>query len=490
MSQFIKQYEWKCPEQKCLSEFVFEKYIDSNSVSLSDIWVVRNKIDNKPYILKLWVDGFIKKDGTREVFPKRDLQMLRNETKIYNDITKDVIESQNVRNILFVKETETNVRFDTLLDMLEESKLLPREQFKNNLLFTTRQLFLSRITDGKDQKNIVYEESHGKLPDSLFKINGYDIQKEVLYAFICTPLIDGGNLYDIIGSMYKKVQERRPTLTDSEFLNKTMNYMTLILITLSIMAENGYNHNDLHFGNVLMSNEIFGINSYHTKNYFLVVDNMILFINNEYIPYIYDFDRTVKNGIEFNELEDFEQYGQCIKFNKHRDILKFLCSFMRLAIQIWPDQCEDIFSFIESVRSFSTKFKQYLRGNSIPKGNKEKLLRYFTKKDREEYIINKDCYFKKSDTESYLCDESLFKEGKTIPKHIDIIKFFIQKTTYPKYSLEDFKKKNISQEIKDYLHSLPKKDDKEFEKYLDVNIQIYPGTKINKQEIIGYLKSI
>lgn len=281
-------------------EFEFVKGFPKKSASRTDFWKIRRKTDGEEFAIKVFVES---EDGVQ---PKQ-YALLKHEVRTYKLLKKHLIDAENVRNIIPIYAIGT-ITFNDIVQLIMSSpnNNLTRFQISQNLLQNTK--YMTRASN----KRIVIDMT----PNHDTEFRTADIER-FHYAYMVTPYL---NCSDFI-----------------KFLTKTKNlstrqlcrYMAVICTTIYQMSAIGVNENDLHLGNILMSDQVFGPTKYHSQIYLLVFNKTTYIIDNPYTPYVYDFDRAAIDGKYISQLEYAVKGGNCTTYHEKRDFIRLLCGLYK-----------------------------------------------------------------------------------------------------------------------------------------------------------------
>jgi hypothetical protein len=293
---------------------------DTGSSSATDIFMVKDLQNKKEYVIKIFVEEYF-------LFNTRNKQMqlakggeapdLLHEIRMYKTIRDTIIIPFNVRNLLCI-QGDGRFTNKNLFDLVKRSTSLSDIQVAYNIIESTK--YMMRYSNDSKRNPIDSAQKVHRVDKTLLINNKYvfDFEQPIVYHGMVTPKLNPKFIDDCINP------EKTKTIKDpTEF----MNYVFLVMVTEFILSGFGLNHNDLHPGNIFLDDKYFGPSKYHKRVYLLVYNQTVLLIDNPYIPYIYDFDRSVRKGIIRRSLKDemLLQGGNCPKFHPKRDFLKTLC---------------------------------------------------------------------------------------------------------------------------------------------------------------------
>lgn len=385
--------------------------------SPTDLFIVKDTETNKEYVFKVFIEEYtIIQKNNRQMYiqPGPDTIDLIHEIRMYKTLRESIIIPYNVRNLLCIHGDGKFVLKD-YVQLVTRSTSLTELQALNNVVQNTKSMLKF-----PDSKQVVITESNPVssieaefLIDKKYII---DIKQPILYHAISTPRLNPLFIDACIDPEHKKATSSK------EF----MNYIFLVLVTEFILSGFGFNHNDLHAGNIYLDKTYFGPSEHHKRVYLLVYNTHVLLINNEYIPYIYDFDRSIQKNKSRKSLRDdnFIAGGNCPRFHPKRDFVRTLCMVYQF-IQVYN---------LKHIPDFSVI--QYEILNNLMSSPK---LRKIIEKD-ESFM----CFMRDSDNVSVSCKDVHID---TVKKREDILDWALKKTSYSYFTfehLEDVEKRQTS----------------------------------------------
>lgn len=303
-----------------LDEFEFVKGFPKTSASRTDFWKIKRKTDSKLYSLKLFVDTV---DGITHPY---EYALLKHEVRTYKLLKKHLIDGSNVRNILPVYAIGI-ITFEDIVKLILKSPYnsLSKLQIAQNIVQNTKYMLR------KTTKRIVVDVS----PEiSLTPGPGPIDIHNISYAYMVTPYLDGPDFVQFLKSQ------------DNVWsVQQLCKYASIIATTLYQMMSIGVNENDLHFSNILMSKKVFGPTKYHSKVYLLVFNNKAFIVDNQYTPFVYDFDRAAIYGKYITQLERVEMGGNCPTFHNKRDFVRFLCGLYKWSSHLRTNDHKNMIQF-------------------------------------------------------------------------------------------------------------------------------------------------
>lgn len=293
-----------------LKSYEFVKGRGSMSASQTDTFIVEHKLTKKRYFVKLFVKSFNKENP-------EEYALLKQERQVYRFL-KQKLFPYNIRNILYPFQAQgpmTKLTYKELFQLVKQSSYnkLTSKQIRENIIVNT--MYMMGIDDDEDRKPLDAKRVHSPHMDPYVE----QYIERTVYKFIMTPLV-GEIEYDD----YSDFLEKNKKFWTPKTLSR---YMAVLLLTIYQMAKVGINQNDLHFGNILISDQVFGPTPYYSRTYLIVTRKLTYIVDNKYTLFIYDFDRSAVRGRYNPILESTEHAGNCPEFHPKRDILKIICSF-------------------------------------------------------------------------------------------------------------------------------------------------------------------
>lgn len=285
-----------------LKDYNFIQPFDISS-SKTDVWLVEDRKTLQKFVLKL----FVNLDEKGKHPPS--YEMLKNEIQTYGLISKQLIKKNDVRNIIPL-HLYGSASAKELIEFIHRSvknKNLTREMLEQNLFGKTLYM-LDAI--GKTDFTIV---TVAKKRRSMLGKHQLNIHK-VVYSYLLTPFVE--NVSNFGDFVERPEIYRNPT--------ELFRYILIVLVVIFHLSRVGINQNDFHLGNVLITKREFGFSKEHRQSYFLVFDNKTLLIENEYTPFVFDFDRSVLHNRTHKYLESLEELGSCSSFHDKTDLIRFL----------------------------------------------------------------------------------------------------------------------------------------------------------------------
>jgi len=301
----------------------------SNSASPTDILLIQ-PMHNK-MILKMFVISYeLSSNQTKQrETPSYSKDFLLFESEVYELLKNKLIDHPvyQVRNIIPLIET-LEFKFGTFRDKLyndfsrQLNPPLTKNQVTNNIIENTS-VMLGVIAKKRESINKVSQDTppvyiiNTSIPGTTIDI------RSVIYRGIVTAKIEQ--------LTFGKYLEQNINIFTAE---EVMRYMFVILTTIAAIANVGINQNDLHLGNILMDKTFAGLGS-KTKGYFMFFQEHLLWIKNEYTPFVFDFDRSAVKGTVLSKLNSLSKYGNCSNFHEKRDLVKVLCGFIRFIRELY-----------------------------------------------------------------------------------------------------------------------------------------------------------
>lgn len=266
----------------------------------SEMYILKNRHTGLEYFMKM----VVKKTDRGQVPDYYSL--FKNEISIYKYLKKELIDKYQVRNILPLKQVGT-LTYEQWFQLVRGSPLtkdLPDIQIYRNMIIITEYMIEER-----DTLQPILALRGFRPTQSIRNIDKFR------YAYMMTPMIKGD--YPHFGELLKELS-----------IQEISRYMSILFFTIYQMLKVGINHNDLHFGNILVNNlDPFDFKS---RYYLIATPEFTYLINLPYTLMIYDFDRSAVKKRHNPYLEDYAVYGNCPDFHPRRDILKVICGLYRI----------------------------------------------------------------------------------------------------------------------------------------------------------------
>lgn len=372
----------------------------SNSSSPSDIYIARlksvDKLDpNNRFVIKLFINSYtvngVKSDANNiaMLWETRYYQLV---TDMYvNKETPNVVPILNykiacspgniarfvgkshthefARNLAIMYASEVGISLPSLPGVPSRPAITDKYPSNKNDVNTVEALFDSGALSRRKMTDSFLNHIVGVQSAAyMLKNNGINITDVVKnLGFMLTPavtnnssdptfsLLDGGlntgtqcgaffTYHDYMvefGKVYMRNIQNSSVIKELE-VQFYLNLMQ-ILFTIASFEANGFNHNDLHCSNILMSNRFevekeISVYYYMGSTYF-ISDATI-------IPRIFDFDRSTQHSNPNLSLEPYLiEYGQVREFTRKRDTLKVISLVL---VNLRSSGLDDIADVIES----------------------------------------------------------------------------------------------------------------------------------------------
>lgn len=416
-----------------LNDFIFLEGLGKSSASKTDIWKLKSKKDGKIYIMKLFINTV---DGKTH---PRYYKLLKHELIIYDMLRKKLINEKNSKNILFY-ETIGVTNFEKLFSFVDKSKYntLNKKELLHNFVVNNR--FMLGLEKSRVRINSK-PDTHIFFSNVFYEYN----IKTFTYSYIITPLMEkdfSDFLYDY------KIKWT---------LKKLCKYMSIILSTVYQISSTGINQNDLHFGNIFLSNTIHGPTKWHSKNYVLIINNKVFMVDLEYTIYIYDFDRSAVKNKYIKELSSKRMGGNCPEFHTKRDFLKIICGLYQHL------------KYINTTDMNLEKFRKFL-------------IQKFIKSSKLRDAIDYDpgCFLSE-DGNSLQCNGKLLDSGMVSVQ--ELLKFFFETSDFKTVSMKKIISRNKTSLNKIVEHLKQNKWKGDILKYITNNIQFIGNISITDKNL-------
>jgi hypothetical protein len=390
-----------------------EPYLLTDTDSRSDIWLVKNKELDYDCIMKVSFRYVTMntRSGKKFKYEPSIGKLLSHEISIYQYILKNLIEKENIRNILRVVDS-------LLLSGEDEFKFLQTigldtNQLKQNMVdnFNFMLGFTSERTQidkkGKITGNVELMSPLTRRVGNVDSRANYT--EDMLLQTLVTPKIQTS--FDQF------------VFSNKLFYWEFMRYMFILLTTLGKLSAQGINHNDMHFGNILIDDTFTG-GSKFDKNYLLIFREYCILVDLPYTLFIYDFNLSTcnlemgKNIQPILDRSEYKQKGICPKFHPKRDFVRLLCSMYHFIQTMkkqkaYDPEDEKVFTQIQS----------------------DIINKLFTSTKLKNKILQEDsnCWFVNVDGISLLCDDSELDTG--IVDIMDILNWCFDYTCWKQNSI-------------------------------------------------------
>ena len=299
----------------------------SNSASDSEIYLV--KLSKMTMAFSLFLKIY-------EV--KKTTTMMMMEGQYYNIVTQLYLQKR-LRNVIPAISTSTNCNFNSLKELVLRKGFADQNDMEVRIAANLLQMGKNRLP-----VEIAFLPQPNKFQSLLNKVN---LKR---YGFIMTPQVYNNspgdrftpslpNKYTL--STFKsylatlpKIIKKALDVNDQnalEEINSTFKqYVFQLIYTLVALLEIGFNHNDLHMGNILIDHYYPGESKLAGYIWNYGGEENSAFTFTKYMPRIYDFDRSTMNNLVNKGTENYmNRYGQSSQFVEKCDILKFVCGVIK-----------------------------------------------------------------------------------------------------------------------------------------------------------------
>ena len=403
--------------------------------------------------------------------------------------------------------------------------------FTNNFISMSHSLLRDSLTENIDRK-IIKDVNYFIIKDNKYSPTDlytkmYNIIENVKYGFIMTEGIDLINIFNfkqfIEMPLYKGIALKKFVI----LTNKSDNYLYYFCFQLVsacyALFLTGINHNDMHFGNILIKKVKPHINEYHIndKVYKILIDYKII---------IYDFDRAYCES--YNESKKYENiylsdYKNHLIYNNlflFKDIFKIFMHLYHVTNDINKKKLLSIISknyhVNELKKLFNTKnesgdinywIETYITKAQLSEDNYNSIDFILEKLFLEFKDFNKERLSKEDqnslNTHIYVCNPLMFSKGNILDNNFNTLKNYFQldcidsleekykseiekyKSEIEKYKKEDkkYKKEDKKEEKEDKKEE--KEEEKEDEKE-DEKEEEKDDEKDEIKKILTYIKDI
>lgn len=308
---------------KCNLHTYFEvkKGLPSSSASDSDLYLLEFKRDkSRTLFMKVFR---IDHDNDRA-----------NMERIYYEYVTDMYFAHKLRNILPVVVTSGSCSFRTLAQLMLTS--MPNKRDEDVIEQLARNLYMMGDKSGRP----AIEEPITQNQKLMISQNETEIVTG-RYGFIITLQVQNNSADREFIPNYKI-----PMVTYSDYL-RTFNtgytyttgplqhtlviqfkqYLFQLIFTLAVFERMRFKHNDLHMNNILMDQYYPGESKLTSYTWYSIKRNAKFngLTFTDYIPRIFDFDRSTTRDNPNVQLVGFEYGGQISKFTIKTDFMKLIC---------------------------------------------------------------------------------------------------------------------------------------------------------------------
>jgi hypothetical protein len=266
---------------------VIVRGLKSESASPTDIWIAELKdgetFEGKPInsvVLKLW------EERTKVPFMKEILEGLDYEIKVYKQIKRIV--DKGVCNS-FIRYITSGQCYG---HQLTEFPGVNRPNFNRNV---------SYMIEGYTDRPSINSDDRMDMRMGNFSYKRFTV--------LCTEPAYGGSFDDYIDK--------------HGFTDTTYSLIFQTLVGCYVMANNGIVHNDIHPGNVLLTD-----NEPATTVYYVFPSDLVIELSVDKRAKIFDFDRAYSESLGENPILNNElcmSSSQCNRIIPNLDMVKFLC---------------------------------------------------------------------------------------------------------------------------------------------------------------------
>lgn len=432
-----------------LETFEFVKGYATGTGSHADFWKIKHKNSKRYYMAKIFLDDVYLSNGKK--IKTKYYETLKHEIRTYQSMKSYLISDENVRNLLMIYTSHT-VTFQELFNFVYEHTNLNKDVLRHNFIQNIKRML------GFTREHVkIHENTKPYFAEK--NIQDYDIEK-CTFIFSITKYVESMDFSDF-------VSKKETNWTISSLCN----YFSIILVTIYQMASIGFNHNDLHWSNIFITDKYYGPSQWHLPIYLLVFNNKTFIINNKYTPIIYDFDRTSVYNIYLQRLENLKFGGNCPKYHFNRDFVRTLCNIF-----------QHLKYYIRSKDNLKN-FNKLIIDNLIY--DKELIEMLNTTEDPS-------CHMKTKDKEnSYQCLMRVLDKGIAEPEKI--MSFFFGFSSFENVPTKnilkgDYKTLNF---IKTKMDITNLTEEPDFKKYVQANIQfVGKFSETEKYNIMENIRNI
>jgi len=303
-----------------LSQYRMIHGYPSDSGSDTDIWEAQDIQTGKFYIFKVFVKDYttFSNTGRKHKVVNATSELLLHEIKMYKYLRDKLIYGRNARNILCIQDNFSFTRDELAVALRFVKPQLSKETITGNIMRNFKYLVLATERRESITANIPFSRGdYVQYWKELYSRRNikYD-EVDFKYECIITPRIKNLTFLDFLNQKPISLQQ-------------FSRYIFIIFVTLYLLLSVGVNQNDIHWKNILLDDTYFGPPPYHKRDYLLVYKDRVLYIDNAYIPFIFDFDRAALKGSVVKQMVRDKAYisgGNCPKYHPKRDFLRMLCN--------------------------------------------------------------------------------------------------------------------------------------------------------------------
>lgn len=394
--------------------------LNSNSLSASDNYILSKKSNkSKKSYPKLFLKLFICRDTD---FLKKYID-LKNGNIVYENYIYAILQKQSCPFILKYIGYNTNISYNDILNFISnmcENKSRINDQFDINttILLLKLRNFGTEIADGfvlkkngekdnnlfdfyqgikkdEDDKDYldntrlsitnssptfiqIYPEdflkhySKNELENEFNELYNHKI-KNVKFGYIITQYKDNTiSLHDFLNEFIKSYEDKSECKLDL-----LKNIIIQFLVAIHTLIKLGINHNDLHFGNILVekltknkiisfeNNTDFAENLFYLQNKtnFLKYNKNknLFYIKTKYVVKLFDFDYANQPEVFPNPFSVPLPTGTEKYFYPNKDIICFFVTFFRYFYEVKPDNISNI----NKIKQISENVYDWIRDNSL-----------------------------------------------------------------------------------------------------------------------------
>ena len=285
---------------------------DSNSASPTDIWqlsdgneffIAKVFLRNKPFYGDLYYYEALIYDAITKEYPISPLFIKAKKyyeypiSEISNLVFNYFLNSPDCRKF-YNKNIDKSINFKDIVTFITQYNMYASYKYMDKI---------TKKYEGR--KSITYIDEKGILA-TLSDVTKFNDLLEN-YRRI------SGEKCGLIINEYSKGSSLRDLMVEMPNINSIISILLMSVWKLQYIS---INHNDLHFGNVLTK-------KYDYRQFYIIFNNKLYKLNTDYIPCLYDYDRSTSQRLPNTSLRQFEIQNRVgyVNFSRARDFVKALC---------------------------------------------------------------------------------------------------------------------------------------------------------------------
>ena len=326
----------------------FEKGFSANSAGTNDIYLVRNRETGLKSIMKIHLDSMVVDSEDKEFLTHSKDRM---EEYVYR-ITSEFVFNRISPNFVLYYDSGHSCDFQTLCKFVGKGECTKDVKGRlirnlayllcssggrpsidtgdniidNKLQMRCRQQFINRIgVLSSDGSTVYYNNGKQINTENIYSVpfNVNEVRNilklDTKFGYIALENIEGTTLQELFSQ--NKIGENM------------IDVVSILLYNVNILSEYGISHNDLHLGNVMVTQkprkdelryQVYA-NVYENKDTDESEVNMFVIDNNAGFLRIFDYDRSTIKGLVNKGTNKYFTY------DKRRDLVMLACSIYKSA---------------------------------------------------------------------------------------------------------------------------------------------------------------